>query len=136
MINQNIKIIRLQTGEDIVAHSDELDDDCISLVNPMRLIFRRMPNGQAVMMMIPWLPVELIKEDSAIIYLEDIITVLDPKESMIEYYQNLISKNMSEDSDSDDFFDGLLSEEEQELQQELNEELTERFDDVKNRTLH
>ena len=63
MNNQNIKIIRLQTGEDIVANIIEEDQDSVTVDAPMKLIFRRLPNGQSVMMMMHWLPVELIKED-------------------------------------------------------------------------
>ena len=84
----NVKIIRMQTGEDIMASmiEEQEQNETVVLNNPMRLVFRRLPTGQTVLMMMPWLPVELIKEDSAIIYTTDIITVIEPKESMKEYY--------------------------------------------------
>ena len=65
----NVKIIRMQTGEDIMASMIEKEEqnETVVLNNPMRLVFRRLPTGQTVLMMMPWLPVELIKEDSAII---------------------------------------------------------------------
>jgi len=83
----NVKIIRMQTGEDIMASmiEEQEQNETVVLNNPMRLVFRRLPTGQTVLMMMPWLPVELIKEDSAIIYTTDIITVIEPKESMKEY---------------------------------------------------
>jgi hypothetical protein len=65
----NVKLIRMQSGEDIMASMFENDEsDQIQLNDPMRIVFRRMPTGQTVMMMMPWLPVELIKENSAMIY--------------------------------------------------------------------
>jgi hypothetical protein len=90
----NVKIIRMQTGEDIMASMIEKEEqnETVVLNNPMRLVFRRLPTGQTVLMMMPWLPVELIKEDSAIIYTTDIITIVEPKESMKEYYENLNMK--------------------------------------------
>ena len=67
--NTNIKIVRLQSGEDIVADFIEDDEnDVVMLNNPMHIIFKRMPTGQTVMMMMPWLPIELIKSNSALIY--------------------------------------------------------------------
>lgn len=137
MNSQNIKIIRMQTGEDIVANIVEEDEDSVLLNSPMRLIFRRLQNGQSVMMMLPWLPVELIKEDSTIVYLDDIITVMNPKDSMIEYYENIVNKSLMDASD----FDDILSEPEEDLEDleeinEITEELTERLEEIKNRTLH
>lgn len=127
----------MQTGEDIVANIVEEDEDSVLLNSPMRLIFRRLQNGQSVMMMMPWLPVELIKEDSTIVYLDDIITVMNPKDSMIEYYENIVNKSLMDASD----FDDILSEPEEDLEDleeinEITEELTERFEEIKNRTLH
>jgi len=52
MNKQNVKIIRLQTGEDIVASIVEEDQDSVMVDAPMKLIFRRLPNGQSVMMML------------------------------------------------------------------------------------
>ena len=55
----NVKIIRLQSGEDIIANYKEDDESGIVLVNrPMILFFKRLPTGKSVMMMGPWLPAE------------------------------------------------------------------------------
>jgi len=138
MNKQNIKIIRLQTGEDIVANIIEEDQDSVMIDAPMKLIFRRLPNGQSVMMMLHWLPVELIKEDSAIIYLEDIITVMEPKDSMIEYYENLVNKALLDALESEDLLKSFAEQEEEDAEEmnEFTEELTERLEEMKNRTLH
>ena len=56
----NVKLIRMQSGEDIMASMFENDNsDQIQLNDPMRIVFRRLPTGQTVMMMMPWLPVDL-----------------------------------------------------------------------------
>lgn len=92
---QTIKIIRMQTGEDIISfiYEDE-ETDTVLLNNPMKVILRRMPTGQTIFMMLPWLPIEIVKEDAAIIYASDIITMIEPKDSLIEYYQNAINQNI------------------------------------------
>ena len=136
----NVKIIRMQTGEDIMASMiGEEEAETVLLEDPMRLIFRRMPTGQTVMMMMPWLPVELIKDNNALIYNSDIVTIVDPKESMIEYYENLVIKTLLEMEKSEDMIAGLLKEQagENEDEEEYSmEDLIQFVEEVKNRTLH
>ena len=138
----NVKIIRMQTGEDIMASMiGEEQEETVLLEDPMRLIFRRLPTGQTVMMMMPWLPVELIKDNNALIYNSDIITIIDPKESMVEYYENLVIKTMLEMEKSEEMIAGLLKkqageEDESEEEEYSMEDLIQFVEEVKNRTLH
>ena len=137
-----VKIIRMHTGEDIMASMiGEEAEETVLLEDPMRLIYRRMPTGQTVMMMMPWLPVELIKDNNALIYNSDIVTIIDPKESMIEYYENLVIKTLLEMEKSEDMIAGLLKdqagEEDTEGEEEYSmEDLIQFVEEVKNRTLH
>jgi len=91
--NNNIKIVRLQSGEDIMADiiQDE-ENDTILLDNPMHIIFKRVPTGQTVMMMMPWLPIEIIKENNAIVYSTDILTIIEPKDDLVRYYGSVVSE--------------------------------------------
>ena len=118
--NHNIKIIRLHSGEDIIATYTEKDDEEVILNNPMHIIFKRIATGQTVMMMMPWLPVEIIKENSAHIYSSDILTVVEPKDDLIDYYGEVVleaqqrmetkipfaeSDDDEEDEDEDEYYD-------------------------------
>ena len=139
----NVKLIRMQTGEDIMASMFEQEDsEQVQLNDPMRLVFRRMPTGQTVMMMMPWLPVELIKENSALVYTSDIVTVIEPKEAMIRYYDKLVERTVNDMADSDKLLENLLdeqeeeSEEEQKQQEEMMQELMQHIQEVKNKKLH
>ena len=135
----NVKLIRMQTGEDIMASMFEQEDsDQIQLNDPMRLVFRRMPTGQTVMMMMPWLPVELIKENSAMIYSSDIITIIEPKETMIQYYDKLVERTIKEMADSDELLQQLLDEHETEESEghELSEQIKDFLEDFKSKKLH
>ena len=89
-------------------------------------------------MMMPWLPVELIKDNSALIYNSDIITIIDPKESMVQYYDNLVMKTLLEMEKSEEMIEQLLKDQEEESEEAENyiEELTQYIEDIKNRTLH
>jgi hypothetical protein len=134
----NVKIIRMQTGEDIMASMiGEEEAETVLLEDPMRLIYRRMPTGQTVLMMMPWLPVELIKDNSALVYNSDIITIVDPKESMVEYYDNLVMKTLVEMEKSEEMIEQLLKDQQEEQDEEYSvEELTQFIEEIKNRTLH
>jgi len=91
--NNNIKIVRLQSGEDIMADIiEDEENDTIFLDNPMHIIFKRVPTGQTVMMMAPWLPIEIIKENSAIVYSTDILTIIEPKDDLVRYYGSVVSE--------------------------------------------
>ena len=83
-IVQGVKIVRLQSGEDIIAGLIQDDEsEMIMLDNPMHLIFKRTSQG-TVMMMLPWLPIELIKDNIATIYSSDVLTIVDPKDALVE----------------------------------------------------
>jgi hypothetical protein len=104
-MDNTVKLLRLQSGEDIIADIIEDDQhDAVLVSNPMTVIFRRLPTGRAVMMMAPWLPIELIEVNAATLYTADILTIIEPKASMIEYYQNACSEasEMMEDDSIDE----------------------------------
>jgi len=106
-----IKIVRLQSGEDIIADCTAIEDsDTVLLNRPMHIVFKRVSTGRSVMMMMPWLPIELIKENSAIIYEADILTVIDPKDDLVEYYSNAVCdedvKHATKSSIRPQLFDG------------------------------
>jgi hypothetical protein len=131
----------MQSGEDIMASMFEDDNsDQIQLNDPMRIVFRRMPTGQTVMMMMPWLPVELIKENSAMIYYSDIVTVVEPKESMIRYYDKLVERTIEEMADSDKMINNLLEEQEGEddinIEEQIMDEVLQSIHEAKNKKLH
>jgi len=125
--NNNIKIVRLQSGEDIICnyYADE-ENGAVLLGDPMHLIFKRMPTGKTIMMMMPWLPIEIIKDNSAIVYDSDILTIVEPKEELIHYYnQNVFhSQQLSETDLSEQLLEEDGDEEElapEEIEQILKE---------------
>jgi len=95
MTNQpqhNIKIIRLQNGEDLISDCVMSEDNyLVQLNNPMTLLFKRSAKG-TVMMMVPWLPLEVICDNIATITQDDILTFADPKDDLIEYYGNMVEQ--------------------------------------------
>jgi hypothetical protein len=142
-----IKIIRLQSGEDIIAaYKEDEEEGGVELLNPMCLIFKRLPTGKAVMMMGPWLPAELIETNATWIYTHDILTVMTPRKSLVEYYKQSIVEMQNETfrtaeeieetleemslEDDDEEDDNLMDEE------EALKELEEIRKSIKKRLLH
>ena len=122
----NVKIIRMQTGEDIMASMiGEEEDETVLLADPMRLIYRRLPTGQTIMMMMPWLPVELIEEFSANVYATDIVTMVEPKAAMIQYYDKLVARITEDVKDADEILERLLAEQDEPEYEEDDGPLTE-----------
>jgi hypothetical protein len=133
--NNNIKIVRLQSGEDIMADIiEDEENDTIFLDNPMHIIFKRVPTGQTVMMMAPWLPIEIIKENSAIVYSTDILTIIEPKDDLVRYYGSVVSEaqlRMEEKRNFDEEYD------EEEDEEDIDaEELFEILNEKKKHNIH
>ena len=124
---QGVKIVRLQSGEDIIASIIEDDEsEMIMLDNPMHLIFKRTSQG-TMMVMLPWLPIELIKDNIATIYSSDVLTIVDPKDALVEYYGNMINTQQLKDMRDNTMVENLKealddSEEEDDFTEEENEE--------------
>ena len=126
-LTQGVKIVRLQSGEDIIASIIEDDEsEMIMLDNPMHLIFKRTSQG-TMMVMLPWLPIELIKDNIATIYSSDILTMVDPKDALVEYYGNLINTEQLKQMRDNTIVDNLKeafddSDDEEDFEEEENEE--------------
>ena len=83
----NIKIIRLTSGEDIIADCIATEDEeVVRLKEPMHIIFKRIASGKTIMLMMPWLPIELVEQNNTWLYSQDILAVMQPKQSLIGYY--------------------------------------------------
>jgi hypothetical protein len=125
-IIQGVKIVRLQSGEDIIAGLvQDNESEMILLDNPMHLIFKRTSQG-TMMVMLPWLPIELIKDNIATIYSSDVLTIVDPKDALVEYYGNMINtqqlKDMRDNTMVENLKEALDDSEEDDFTEEENEE--------------
>ena len=117
-----VKIIRLQNGEDLI--SDCIMDDgeeWIQLNDPMTLIVKRSIKG-TVMMMVPWLPLEVVSDNMATISFHDVLTFAEPKEDLVEYYINMIEQSKISVAKNDDVLK-VLKDELLEYRDEVLEEI-------------
>jgi hypothetical protein len=117
-----IKFIRLVTGEDIVANCLINDEtQYVDVENPMKVVISRFNNSKkSILIMMPWLPLEVIADEYATLKYEDILTMVDPKESFIEYYCNTVDKynELIQSNLEEDMFD------EYNIDDEIEDEIT------------
>lgn len=134
-MHDTIKILRLKDGEDIITsyHVDE-KTNVIVMHNPMTIFFKRVGLGKSVVMMNPWLPLELVETNIAKIFATEIMTVIEPKQSLIEYYLQSV-KDTKEilDLHSDSIDEALTSPPEQE---ESEEDILQAMKESKKNLLH
>lgn len=133
-----IKLIRLNTGEDIIANCiDDEANNTIMIGNPMRVVVRRLSeSSQSMLVMMPWLPLEIIEEDLATINYQDIITVVEPKKSFIEYYNNMVDQykvSLETMKDQDVFGEELENEE---MDEDMMQEMLDLLKERKTKSLH
>ncbi len=122
-MQEEIKIIRLNDGEDIISsyHVDESDEGLI-VNNPMTLFFKRLGSTRSVVMMAPWLPIELICNTSTRINNSQILTIMEPRKSLIEYYLNAVNNITENIRMNEDSIDETLLDNNQQEDDDLDEE--------------
>ena len=88
-----VKIIRLKSGEDIIGTCNLYNDDKeMDIHEPMTVDVETRGSYAGQLIMSNWLPINLIKDNKTTLNLQDILFMLDPEDSFIEYYQNTVDK--------------------------------------------
>ena len=136
----NIKLIRMQNGDDIISDIAQTGN-MVKLTNPMRLIFRRLPTGQTMMLIAPWLPNELIEEDHAVVSNSDVLTYFNPKQKLVDYYNKMVEINIQRQEDFGKLLDEYLQSEIESADLEVEEtempaEVMEAIEEIKRTKLH
>lgn len=89
----NVKILRLNDGEDIITDFTVEEGNVIVMHNPMTLFFKRMSVGKSMVIMQPWLPIELVDVNMAKIFSNQVLTIIEPRNALIEYYRNAVEES-------------------------------------------
>jgi hypothetical protein len=86
----NVRIIRLKDGEDIITSYHLNSNGIIEMYDPMTLFYKRLSAGKSMLLMSPWLPIELVQTNSACISMNEVLTIVEPRTALIEYYNNAV----------------------------------------------
>jgi hypothetical protein len=122
----NVRIIRLKDGEDIIALYHLNSNGIIEMYDPMTLFYKRLSAGKSMLLMSPWLPIELIQTNSACISMNEVLTIVEPRSALIEYYNNAVAEANEVVANFNDQIDNSLldefdSEEELDLEDDTDE---------------
>jgi hypothetical protein len=117
-MENSIRIIRLKTNHDIIAHMDFVDDYVI-LYDPMLMHVEHVRGNQGQLVLLNYLPHSLITENVATISVGDVLLNMIPNDEMIEHYLKTVeqSKTLQVKSMED------LSDEEMSNMMEVMEEI-------------
>ena len=87
-----VKLIRLKSGEDIIAYIEQVDKLNFVVREPM-VVLTKQDNrtNKHIIMMDHWLPVPLIRHNEAFITESEIVTMLEPTSDFSEYYENAVT---------------------------------------------
>jgi hypothetical protein len=126
----NVRIIRLKDGEDIITSYHLNSNGIIEMYDPMTLFYKRLSAGKSMLLMSPWLPMELVQTNSACISMNEVLTIVEPRTALIEYYNNAVveaNEMISNFTDQIDesLFNDFDSDEELDLEDESEELLQE-----------
>ena len=103
-----VKVLRLKSGEDIIAYLERVDKLNFIIREPMVVLVKNdMKSGKQVILMDHWLPAPLIKNNEAFITESEIITILEPTSEFSEYFENAVdsihkAKSVVENSSDSD----------------------------------
>jgi hypothetical protein len=136
-----VKFIRLNTGEDIVGNCIFDEEHSILIVDrPLKVVLQRnVEYGEAVLLMMPWLPLEIVEENIATLNYEDILTTTKPKDSFIEFYYDTLTKYemmFDEDLSGDEIDENELLSDSLENDEEELEQYEKSFKDIKKVSIH
>lgn len=129
----NVKFLRLVTGEDIIAEVTEFeseDDEHYILSNPMKILYISGKTGTMTVSMMQWVYSRICDHQTFDIYPEDILLITEPTADIIEYYWNSVEyyndvlqgKNVKGSMD-DDLDEALDDDESLKMIQEMLQEL-------------
>lgn len=109
----NVKLVRLQNGSDIISVTEEIMEGHYLLTNPM--VYDVTDRGMTSHIILSFfLPVQLVEKNEVILSSKDILFITTPSGDFAEYYENSVDNLIKMDAE-----DGF----EKEVQSELNDKI-------------
>jgi len=90
-MENSVKIVRLQNGEDIIGYVSSKEEGRYDITEPMS-VGVHFSNNEAGLVMRHWLPIQLIKKNEIVLTEKDILCMLEPADEFCEYYTNTVKK--------------------------------------------
>lgn len=110
---EQIKILRLKDGEDIISFVEDYGTGEVLLRSPMMVMVKHdNRTGKQTVLMDHWLPTHIILKNETIIQTADILCTMDSSPALNEYYENAITAIDSFNTDANASSDEELTQEE------------------------
>ena len=90
MLENSVKFVRLNTGEDLVSEVSEVENDdnrYYVLHNPMKIIYQmNVKGGGLTISLMQWVFARICDDQDFIVYCNDVVTMNKPTDSLENYY--------------------------------------------------
>jgi len=87
MESNSVKMVRLNSGEEILCRMNPLPDNCVEITDPLILI----PTQQKSLALAPWLPYTNAKEEGVVISTDRIMFTVSPHPELEKEYLSALS---------------------------------------------
>lgn len=94
-IEDSVKFIRLNTGEDLVSQVTEITSEkehYYVLLNPMKVMYISDSSGYMSISLMQWVFYKICELQEFTLFSGDIVTMGNPSEKLIDYYWNTVNK--------------------------------------------
>jgi hypothetical protein len=91
MIVEEIKIVRMKSGDDIIGYVSEINDSKINIRYPMMVGVQEQGEHDAYTLQ-SWMPHQLYKFNEVNIWTNDILFISDPTDVFVEYFNQMVTK--------------------------------------------
>lgn len=96
----NIKVIRLLDGTDVVSVIDELRTGEFLFINPMEFQIQNRGHVSHITLA-PYLPIQFVEKNEVVILSKDVVFMTTPREEFAEYYENSVDQLAEEEGEDD-----------------------------------
>jgi len=87
----NIKLVRMQDGSDIIGVVDEIMEGHYVIEHPMLVEVYHKSNVSNISMAY-YLPIELVEKNEVVLNSKDIVFITNPTKAFAEYYENAVDR--------------------------------------------
>jgi len=107
----DIKLFRLQSGEDIITHYEYINNQedmpaHYKITNPLKIVYLTpgLMSNKFMVSLLPWIFTSLTKDKEFILMPRDILTMANPSDKLLAYYISINTKinEMFEDIEMSD----------------------------------
>lgn len=95
MLENSVRFIRLNTGEDLVSEVSEIENDdnrYYIFHNPMKIIYQmNVKGGGLTISLMQWVFARICEDQEFVVYSNDVVTMNKTTDSMENYYWETVS---------------------------------------------